>query len=146
MFYSRRPSSLVSNVYGRALRIVSDDDNSSYTELLMTKKELTIHQQNINVLMKEIYKFQNNLSPPLIDDMFQVRKINYNLSHFQKFANTKKNSVKMGLETITYRAPQLWNLVPTEIKDVPSLSIFKEKIKSWYCNTCPCRLCQNNIM
>ena len=46
----------------------------------------------------------------LIDDMFQVRKINYNLRHFQKIANTRKNSVKMGLETISYRAPQLWNL------------------------------------
>ena len=78
--------------------------------------------------MKEIYKFENNLSPPLIDDMFQVWKTNYNLRHFQKFTNTKKNSVKMGLETITYREPQLWNLVPTEIKDAPSLSIFKEKI------------------
>ena len=40
-------------------------------------------------LMKEIYKFENNLSPPLID-MFQVRKTNYNLSHFQKIANIKK--------------------------------------------------------
>ena len=40
--------------------------------------------------MKEIYKSENNLSAPLIDDMFQVRKINYNLRHFQKFANTKK--------------------------------------------------------
>ena len=95
--------------------------------------------------MKEIYKFENNLSAPLIDDMFQVRKINYNQRHFHKFANTKKNSVKMRLETITYRAPQLWNLLPTEIKDAPSLSIFKEKIKSWYCNNCPCRLCKAYI-
>ena len=94
----------------------------------MTKKEHTIHQQNINVLMKEIYKFENNLSPLLIDDLFQVRKIIYNPRHFQKFENTKKNSVEVSLETITYRAPQLWNLVPTEIKDAPSLSIFKEKI------------------
>ena len=57
--------------------------------------------------MKEIFKFENNLSPPLIDDMFQVCKINYNLRHFQKFANTKNNSVKIGLETITYCATQL---------------------------------------
>ena len=57
----------------------------------MTKKEYTIRQQNINVLMKEIYNFKNNLSPPLTDDMFQIRKINYNLRNFQKFANTKKN-------------------------------------------------------
>ena len=35
----------------------------------------------------------------------------------------------MGHETITYRVPQLWNLVSTEIKDAPSLSMFKEKIK-----------------
>ena len=46
--------------------------------------------------MKEFYKFENNLSPLLIDDMFQVRKINYNLRHFQKFANTKKKLSKNG--------------------------------------------------
>ena len=40
--------------------------------------------------MKEIYKSKNDLSPPLIDDVFQVRKINYNLRNFQKIANTKK--------------------------------------------------------
>ena len=44
----------------------------------------------------------------------------------------------MGLETITYCTPQLWNLVPTEIKDAPS----QEDIKSWYCDNCPCRLCK----
>ena len=52
--------------------------------------------------MKKINRFENDLSPPLIDDMFQVRKINYDLRHFQKIANTKKNSVKMDLETISY--------------------------------------------
>ena len=145
MFCSRRSSSLVNNVYERELRIVHEDHNSSYSELLKTKNERTIHQQNISVLMKEIYKFENDLSPPLIDDMFQVRKINYDLIHFQKIANTKKNSVKMGLEKICYRAPQLWNLVPTDIKDALPLSTFKKKIKSWYCDSCPCRLCKTYI-
>ena len=51
----------------------------------------------------------------------------------------------MGLETISYRAPQLWNLVPTDIKDVLSLSKFKKKIKSWYSGSCPCRLCKTYI-
>ena len=82
--------------------------------------------------MKEICKFENDLSPSLIHDMFQVRKTSYNLRPFQKIANGKKNSVKMCLETISYRAPQSWNLVLTESKDAPSLSIFKGKIKPWY--------------
>ena len=36
----------------------------------MTKKESAILQQNINVLKKNICKFENDLSPPLIDYMF----------------------------------------------------------------------------
>ena len=90
MFCSRKSSSLVHSLNKRALRIIYDDHNSSYSELLVSKNELTILQQNINVLMKEIQKFENDLSPPLIDEMFQVNIINYNLSHFQKIANIKK--------------------------------------------------------
>lgn len=33
----------------------------------------------------------------------------------------------MNLETISYRAPEFWNLVPAEIKQSTSLSKFKEK-------------------
>ena len=40
--------------------------------------------------MKEIYKFESDLSPPLIDDMFKVRKNTFNLRHFQKIASDKK--------------------------------------------------------
>ena len=50
--------------------------------------------------------------------MFQVYKINYNLRHFQKLQISKKSSVQMGLETISYRAPELWNFFPTEIKAI----------------------------
>ena len=95
--------------------------------------------------MKEIYKLENNLSSPVIADMFQVYKINSNLRHFKKFANTKKKLRKNGSRDNNSRAPQLWNLVPTEIKDAPSLSIFKEKIKSWHFDNCPCRLCKTYI-
>ena len=133
----------MNNVHERALIFVYDDHKSSYCELLMTKNERTIHQQKFNVLMKGIYKFENDLSPMLIDDMFQV--INYNLRNFQNMANTKKNLVKMGLDTISYRAPQLWNLFPIEIKDAHSLAAFKEKIMSWCCDNCPCRLCKTYI-
>ena len=66
----------------------------------MTKNERTIHQQNIKVLMKKNYKFENDLSPPLIDDMFQVRKINDNLRHFQKMQILKKLSKNRSRDNI----------------------------------------------
>ena len=51
----------------------------------------------------------------------------------------------MGLETISYREPQLWNLVPTDIKNALSLLTLKKKSISWYCDSCPCRLCKTCI-
>ena len=53
-FWSRRSNSLGNNVHERGLRIVYDDHSSSYSELLMTKNERYIHQQNINVLIKKL--------------------------------------------------------------------------------------------
>ena len=79
---------------------------------------------------KKFISSKNNLCSALIDYMIQVPIINYNLRHFQKLANTKKNSVKMGLETILYHTPQLWNLVSIDIKDTLSLSPFKKKKKN----------------
>ena len=61
--------------------------------------------------MKVIYSFQNYLSPLLIDEMFQVLKGSHNLRHIQKLANTKTTQ-----QAVSYRALQLWILVPTEIE------------------------------
>ena len=92
--------------------------------------------------MKEIYKFTNNLSPPIIDHMFQFRENSYNLKNFQQLASSTEKTTKMGLEKISYRGPQLWNLVPQEIKESASFLICKDKIKKLNCTNCLCRLCR----
>lgn len=73
---------------------------------------------------------ENNISTPLIDDIFQFWKSTFNRRHFAKIENDKKASLKLVLGTISYRAPELWNLLPSEIKRSSSLSTFKEKINA----------------
>ena len=130
-------NNLINIIHERALSATFDDHASNFTQLLEKKRESTIHQR----LMKEIYKFTNNLPPPIIDHMFQFRENSYNLRNFQQLASSTKKTTKMGLETISYHGPQLWNLVPQEIKESASFLIFKDKIKKWNCTNCPCRLC-----
>ena len=132
---------LINNIHERVLRATFDDHTSNFTQLLEKKRESTIHQRNIQALMKEIYKFTNNLSPN-IDHTFQFRENSYNLRNFQQLASSTKKTTKMDLETISYHGPQLWNLVPQEIKESASFLIFKDKIKKWNCTNCPCRLCR----
>ena len=141
MFCLRRSNNLINNIHERALRATFDDHTSNFTQLLVRRKESTIDQRNIQTLLKEIYKFTNNPSSPIIDHMFQFRENSYNLRNFQQLASYMKKTTKMGLETISYRGSQRWNLVPQEIKESPSFLIFKGKIKTWNCTNCPCRLC-----
>ena len=61
-------------------------------------------------------------------------------------ASSTKKTTKMGLETISYRSPQRWNLVPQEIKASASFLIFKDKIKKWNCKNCPYRLCHTFLV
>ena len=53
MFRSRRSNSLINNIHERALRAATfDDHTSNFTQLLEKKRVFTIHQQNIQALMK----------------------------------------------------------------------------------------------
>ena len=143
MFYSRRSNNLINNIHESALRATFDDHTSNFTQLLEKKKKSAVHQRNIKALMKEIYKFINNLFPPIIDHMIQFCENSYNLRNFQQLATSMKKTTKMSLEKISYRGLQQWNLVPQEIKKSASFLIFKDEIKKWNCTNCPCRLCRN---
>ena len=78
-------------------------------------------------LAKEIYKFLNGLSPPIMNGAFMIRNNNYNLRNFQCLHSTNKRTAKCGTETVTYRGPQLWNVVPEKAINPSSFDIFKKK-------------------
>ena len=70
--------------------------------------------------MIEIYKMKNNLNPPIMGNMFERRNNTYNLRNFQEFATKRKRTVKMGLETLNYRSPQLWSILPENLRQINS--------------------------
>ena len=70
------------------------------------------HHRNIQTLMIEIYKINSNLNPPIMDFMFERRNNTYNLRNFQDFTTKRKRTVKIGLETLNYKSPQSWLLLP----------------------------------
>ena len=48
--------------------------------------------------------------------------------------------MNFGIETISYRGPQLWNLIPDKIKSEPTLELLKKKTRKWKNEPCPCRI------
>ena len=49
-------------------------------------------------------------------------------------------TVKSGVETVSYRAPLLWSLLPEEINSLTSLDCFRKVIKKWTCDVSPSKL------
>ena len=57
----------------------------------------------------------------------------------------KISSVNRGEETVRYRGPITWKLVPEEIRASKSLAIFQDRIKQWKPVGCTCRLCKKYV-
>ena len=141
MFHSRELNNRINRIHERSLRVVYRDNVSSFGELLEKDNSFTIHERNIQSLAIELYKAVNHLSPEFMNEILPLKR---DLSHCSKqdFITKNVRTVHNGTETLSYLGPKIWLLIPNEIKELKSLNKFKQKIKKWKPNKCPCRLCK----
>ena len=75
VFCSRSCNSNINKLHERALRLVYDDYESSFDVLLNKNKSFSIHHQNIQKLMTEVYKSLNKPSPDnYFDSLFTSKR------------------------------------------------------------------------
>ena len=143
MFHSRTLNNRINQLHERALRLVYKDSKSSFEDLLLKDKSFTIHHRNLQKLATEMFKVKNKLSPSLMENVFPEETTNpYNLRNAPTFKVTNPHTVYNGTETISFRGPKTWALLPNSIKQSKSLAEFKAKIKCWKPEGCTCRLCK----
>ena len=85
-----------------------NDYDSSFNELLEMEKENIIHiknRKNIHILMTEIYKFLNGLSPPLMGETFLKKYSLYSLRNPKLLTTDCKSAVKYGINSIVSKDP-----------------------------------------
>ena len=87
-----------------------------------------------------MYKVKNNLCPKPFQDLFVKRERGNG-----DFVIPRISTVNRGEETVRYRGPATWNLVPEGIKASESLAIFQDRIKQWKPVDCSCRLCKRYV-
>ena len=145
MFCSRQMNGKINHIHERALRLVYDDYESSFDELLVKDKTVSIHHRNIQHVAIEMYKVMNNLSPPIMREMFLERK-EYSTRSGINFPRPKVNTVYNGENSIRIFGPVVWDkMLPERFKLCSTLAEFKNSIRSWKPDNCPCRLCKDYI-
>ena len=141
MFCSRSLNNRINGIHGRALRLIHNDNVSTFQDILEMTKEKTIYQNNLESLAKETYKFSNGLSSPIMYDAFIIRNNKYILRNFQCLYSTNKRTAKYRIETVTYRGPRIC-LVPEKTKNASFFDIFKKEILKWKGEKYPGRICR----
>ena len=145
MFHRKGSNDRINKIHERAFRSVYNDFSSTFEELIIKDNSVSIHHTNLQVLATEIFKAVNDLSPPILKNVFQVKGSPYNLRRGTTLITRNVKTTSYGIETLSFRGPKLWEIVPDDIKNSNSLSVFKTKIKQWRPTGCDCKLCCNYI-
>ena len=90
-----------------------------------------MHVKNIKTLAIEMLKVTNKLTVPLMNEIFWKRNNAYNLRKSSEFVRPKVYSVFHGKESISYLGPQLWDMIPVEMKNLTTISGFEREVKYW---------------
>ena len=101
-----------------------------FSEFLEMSNESTIHIGNIKVPMTEIYKFLNDISPPIMNGIFQKEENYYSLRNPRPQVSKQKFTTTYGIDTVSFRGPQIWHDFPQDIKNSDSLNLINLK-KIW---------------
>ena len=120
----------INRLHERTRRFVYNDTNLTFQELVGLDNSFTIHHRNLQRLATEMYKGKDNLSPTFMNNIFPGSNNPYNMRTQQ---------------TISYRGPKTWALLPNLMKESVSLSVFKIKIKDWKPVGCSCIICKEYI-
>ena len=152
MSHSRELNAKINALHYRALKIVYRDDDSTFESLLEKDNSHTVHNKNIHTLAIEMFKCKSGISPIFMNEIFVLNQnldrdnVSSRTRSKQTFYNYKNpRSTKYGLDAIRNLGPQIWNILPTEIKNLDTIKKFKSEIKKWRPLNCPCRLCKEFV-
>ena len=145
MFHNRTLNNKINKLHERALRLVYQNDNATFQELLEMDGSVTIHHKNLQRLAIEMFKVKNKLSPIPIQEIFHDHINSYDLRVKRNWEISKARTVRYGTETVRFRGPKIWEILPTDVKDSNTLREFKTRVKHWRPIDCTCRLCKTYI-
>ena len=141
MYGCKSNDTLINKVHHRALCAIYSDFSSSFEALLTQDTSVSIHVQNLRILLIEICKIVNKKSPCFLWDMFLPKSNAYSLRLGEALSLPSTNTKTFGSNSIAFRGSLLWNNLPNSLKSIKSPEVFKLQIRKWTGQTCTCYIC-----
>ena len=140
-FCGKTESRRIEKLNERALRIVYDEYELSYCDLLVKTNKLSLKRLRMLNFAIELYRIRNGHSIDSMKIFDNKKDVTYNLRHKNQNVIPRVNTTQYGLQSFKYYTSHLWNQIPNDIKEVESINRFKSLIFSWNGFKCDCQLC-----
>ena len=72
MFCTKYSIGRINSIHERCLRLIQQNYTSDFEVLLENSNEKPVHQKCRELLMTEVYKYLNGLSPDIMSDIFKI--------------------------------------------------------------------------
>ena len=135
-------SNKLERIQYRALRFVFMDFCSSYDELLNRANLTSLEVGRKRMLLKEVYKATNGMSPEILRDLFSKKECKYNLRSRNNLEVLHCRTNKYGLNRVSSYGAKLWNSLPEKAKNVKDYHSFCRHAENWTEPPCKCRKCK----
>ena len=73
MYCSKTANNLINKIHKYSLRLKYEMEDANLEDLLIKDSSWTIHENNIHTLLIEIYKSLNHVSPPIMQEFFNLK-------------------------------------------------------------------------
>ena len=124
-----------------ALRVVLNNYDSSYQELLVKAGCKTLYLTRLHSIAKEMFKSIKGINPQFVSEIFHVSEHIYDTRGGVMLTQPKVNTSANGLNSLRYQGAKIWNSLPTELKECESEFEFKQLLQSWNGPKCSCMSC-----
>ena len=145
MFHSRKLNNGINHIHERALRLVYKDYTCFFDELLLKDNSFRIHHRNLQIFAIEIFKVKLGLAPEIMKKVFPVIENPYGLRNKTKIKSRNAHTVRYSIETVSFVATRIWSSIPRSYRECNSVNELKAKIKFWYPENSPRKLCKEHI-
>ena len=106
-FCCQKTNNCLNRIQERALRIVFKDYDSTFAQLLEKDSSVSIHIRNLQFLATKIFKARNNLSPPIVQNIFRTTEPAYSLRRDTIFESRRTQTQRYDFESLTYLGPKI---------------------------------------
>ena len=142
MFCGKEGNKLITQSHHRALRVLLNENDKDYSDLLLGCGTVDIHTRNLRLMLIEVYKSLHNISPGIMQNIFSVRQANYELRSGEALVvpSYVRYDSTFGINTFDFRAVMAWNSLPSNVKSQTSVNLFKLALKR-ISPKCSCKIC-----